>query len=251
MKSLLISIILAAILTSGCASRAPFGSFAGPLPGKPAVEAIADDAVSILAELYPPGHTSLAVIPAKDAENGFAVAFESGLRAKGFILAAPDSSDAFMVAYTLDMLEEKAAWYLRLRLSDGKDVRVMARAYDAHGQAEAGQSRTVFEASRSGLGKAVDAVKEKADDISAAAANFWRQAEMPLASESPQASPEGGDSVQLREEQRHLVQRGDTLKKIAAQYNVPPQAIMQRNKLTSPDLVLLGHTLIIPAPVEQ
>jgi LysM repeat protein len=43
-----------------------------------------------------------------------------------------------------------------------------------------------------------------------------------------------------------VVQSGDTLGRIAAQYGVKPDAIMQRNKLASPDRVLLGMPLIIP-----
>jgi len=130
-----------AVCLSGCASRGPIGSFAGPLPEKSAVAAIADDAAFILAGLYPPGHTTLRLLPAKNAENSFAVAFESSLRSRGFTLAATDS-DALAVAYTLDVLEEKTAWYLHLRLSDGK---VIARCYLANGLPEGGQSRALLE----------------------------------------------------------------------------------------------------------
>ena len=175
MKALLLSVCLCVMLASGCASRGSLGSFAGPLPEKGAVAAIADDAVSILAGLYPPGHTAIRLLLAK-TENGFAVAFENGLRAKGFTLAAPDvapdAADVLTLAYTLDMLEEKAAWYLQLRLGDGKAI---ARAYDANGQPEAGQSRTVLEASRSKVGKAVDAAKEKAGAAWDASRDFLGQ----------------------------------------------------------------------------
>lgn len=159
MRAFLFSMLLTVCFVSGCASRGPVGSFAGLLPEKPAVTAIADDAVSILASLYPPGHTSLHVLPAKDVENGFALALENGLRARGFTVAAPDAADALTLAYTLDCLEEKAAWYLQLRLSD---ARVIARCYLANGQPEAGQSRTVLDSTRFSLGKTVDAAKEKA-----------------------------------------------------------------------------------------
>ena len=138
MKAILLSVCLCVMLVSGCASRGPLGSFAGPLPDKGAVTAIAGDAVSILAELYPPGHTTIRLLPAT-TENGFALVLENGLRAKGFTLAAANS-DALTLAYTLDMLEEKTAWYLQLRLSDGKTI---ARSYNAQGQPEAGQSRTI------------------------------------------------------------------------------------------------------------
>ena len=248
MKAIIL-ISICVILASGCAKRGPVGSYAGPLPEQEAVSAIADDAVSILADLYPPGHTAIRLLPAKDAENGFAITFESGLRARGFTLAAATASDALTMAYTLDMLEEKAVWYLRLRLVDGKADRIMARAYDAHGQPEAGQSRTVLE-SRTRLGEVVDTAKDMAGEISDAAANFWRQ-EAPTAFQSPPVLPENGDSAPSQQEQRHLVQRGDSLGKIAAQYNVPAEAIMQRNNLSAPDRVLLGHSLIIPAPVAQ
>ena len=164
-------ILMLAVVLSGCASRGPIGSFAGPLPEKDAVSAIADNAVSILADHYPPGHTSLHVLPAKNAENAFALAFERGLRARGFTLAAKDSLEALDMAYTLDMLEAKTAWYLRLRLSDG---RVIARCYLANGQPEAGQSRTVLD-TRSSLGKALDTAKEKAGNAYDATRDFLRQ----------------------------------------------------------------------------
>ena len=151
--------MLTAFFASGCAVRGPVGSFCGPLPEKAAVSAIAADAVSCLSGLYPPGHTALYLIPAKSAANDFAAAFENGLRAQGFTLVATESGDALSVAYTLDALDEKAAWYLQLRLSDGKAI---ARAYTASGQPEAGQSRTAMEAGRSFLGKAADKAGQKA-----------------------------------------------------------------------------------------
>jgi len=112
MKMFMLSLLVAVSLVYGCASRGSLGSFAGPLPDKGAVVAIANDAVSILAELYPPGHTTIRLLPAKDAENAFAVVFENGLRAKGFTLVPADSSDVLTLAYTLDSLEEKTALYL-------------------------------------------------------------------------------------------------------------------------------------------
>jgi len=151
MRALLLSLVLAlaVALTSGCAMRGPAGSFCGPLPGEAAVTAIAGDAVSTLAGLYPPGHTTLYLLPAKGLENSFAVALEKGLRAKGFTLAPPDTN-GISVAYILDRLDEKAAWYLQLRLSDGNTI---ARAYAANGSPEAGQSRIMPGSPRSGKGE--------------------------------------------------------------------------------------------------
>ena len=158
MRTILFSLMLTVLLASGCAVRGPVGSYCGPLPEGGAVSAIATDAVSCLTALYPPGHTTLHLLPAKDAGNGFAAAFENGLRAQGFTLATTDSADTLAVAYTLDALEDKAAWYLQLRLSDGKAI---ARAYTASGQPEAGQSRTTIEFKRSSLGKMVDKASSK------------------------------------------------------------------------------------------
>jgi hypothetical protein len=163
-------LLLVMVCVSGCASRGSYGSFAGPLPEQAAINSIAEDAVSILTEMYPPGHTSLRVLPAK-TDNGFAPALENGLRVKGFTVAATESADAVTVAYTLDMLEGKAAWYLRLQVADNGNTRITARAYTAQGLPEAGQSRTVVDASRSGLGKAVDAAKAKAGKAYDAARN--------------------------------------------------------------------------------
>lgn len=151
MRGILFSLMLTLLLASGCAVRGPVGSWCGPLPERGAVSAIADDAVACLSALYPPGHTSLHLLQAKDAGNDFAATFENGLRAKGFTLAAADSADVLVIAYTLDALDEKSAWYLQLRLSDGK---VIARSYSASGQPEAGQSRTEQEFRRSLADKA-------------------------------------------------------------------------------------------------
>ena len=158
-RGILLSLLLTVLLASGCASRGPVGSWCGPLPEKDAVSAIAADAVSCLAGLYPPGHTTLHLVPAKSADNDFAAAFENGLRASGFTLSPAAAANTLSVAYTLDALDEKNAWYLQLRLSDGKAV---ARAYSANGQPEAGQSRTEMEFQRASLGKMVDKAGQKA-----------------------------------------------------------------------------------------
>jgi hypothetical protein len=167
MKTMLLYLCLCVLLASGCASRGPIGSFAGLLPEKDAVSAIAGDAVSILTELYPPGHTTLHVLPTKK-ENGFALALDNALRTKGFTLA--DDPKAITIAYTLDALELKAAWYLHLRLSDGTAI---ARVYDAQGQPEAGQSRTLLSASWFAGFK--DAVREKAGNAYDATRDFLQQ----------------------------------------------------------------------------
>ena len=160
MRKILLSLCPGVLFASGCAKPGLVGSFCGPLPEREAVSAIAADAVACLTALYPPGHTSLHLLQAKDAANDFAAAFESGLRAEGFILAAAESADVIVVAYTLDALDEKSTWYLQLRLSDGK---VIARSYTASGHPEAGQSRTEREFRRSIVKKATEKVRHAWD----------------------------------------------------------------------------------------
>lgn len=160
MRKTLFALCFAVLLASGCAKPGLVGSYCGPLPEQNAISAIAVDAVDCLTALYPPGHTSLHLLQAKDAANDFAAAFESGLRSEGFTLAATESADVIVVAYTLDALDEKSAWYLQLRLSDGKAI---ARSYTANGLPEAGQSRTEQEFRRSFVDRTTEKVRHAWD----------------------------------------------------------------------------------------
>lgn len=163
MRTLIFPLLLMVLLASGCAGRGPVGSYCGPLPEVGAVSAIAADAVDCLATLYPPGHTSVHLVPAKDVDNGFAQAFENGLRTKGFTLIPDARADALVIAYTLDAMDEKSAWYLQLRISDTEEQgKSIARAYTASGQPEAGQSRTEIEFKRSMLQQAADKTRKTA-----------------------------------------------------------------------------------------
>ena len=163
MRILIFPLLLMVLLASGCAGRGPVGSYCGPLPEGSAVAAIAADAVDSLSAIYPPGHTAVHLVPAKNVDNGFGQAFESGLRTKGFTLIPDARPDALAIAYTLDAMDEKSAWYLQLRISDtAEQGKSIARAYTASGQPEAGQSRTEIEFRRSMLQKAADKTKETA-----------------------------------------------------------------------------------------
>lgn len=160
MRKTLLALCFVVLFASGCAKPGLVGSFCRPLPERGAISAIAADAVACLATLYPPGHTSLHLLQAKDADNEFAAALEKGLRAKGFTLAAAESADVLIVAYTLDALDEKSAWYLQLRLSDGN---AFARSYTASGQPEACQSRTELEFRRSFMDNAAEKARHAWD----------------------------------------------------------------------------------------
>ena len=163
MRTLIFPLLLMVLLASGCAGRGSVGSYCGPLPEGNAVSAIAADAVDCLSSIYPPGHTFVHLVPAKNVDNGFVQAFENGLRAKGFTLTASPTSDSAVIAYTLDAMDEKSAWYLQLRISDNEGSgKSIARAYTSSGQPEAGQSRTEIVLKRSMLQKAADKTKETA-----------------------------------------------------------------------------------------
>lgn len=148
MRTLVLPLLLFAVLfVSGCAGKSSLGSYYGEVPQEAVPSRIAADAVGYVAGLYPPGRTALQILDAEKADNAFAAAFESGLRAEGFTLlpatdAPADSDGCVAVAYTLDVLEKDAAYYLQLRFSDGKAV---SRAYTASGQPEASRSATPHE----------------------------------------------------------------------------------------------------------
>ena len=162
MRIVIFPLLLLVLLASGCAGREPMGSYCGPLPEGNAVAAIAADAVDCLSSLYPPGHTSVHLVPAKDEGNKFAQAFENGLRTKGFTLIPDAQTDTLAIAYTLDAIfekGEKSSWYLHLRILDSEDNgKSIARAYTASGQPEAGQSRTEIDFNRSLLQKSLQIV---------------------------------------------------------------------------------------------
>ena len=58
------------------------------------------------------------------------------------------------------------------------------------------------------------------------------------AAASASAAPQAG----------HVVQQGETLSKIAAQYGVTVEALMALNSITDPNLIQVGENLAIPAP---
>jgi len=153
MRSLLL--VAFCLLLTACGVRGLGGSYVGQLPERNAIQAIAADAAAFLAEQHAPGHTSLLLLtPEKDAQDAFSLALENALRQQGFTITT-ERGKALTVAYTLDNLQDKSAWYLQLRLSDGQ---AFARAYTALGLPEAGRSATT-------LGKSViDTTKEKAEE---------------------------------------------------------------------------------------
>ncbi len=163
MPRIILMMILAFSLAA-CAHKGVGGSFVGNLPQKEATSAIAEDAARYLAEEYAPGHTVLNVLtPEKDANNDFSAFLDAGLRVRGFTLSS--GGDAVTVGYTLDSLKDgkgnEVAWYLQLRLSDGRSI---ARSYRADGSPEAGRSAAPLE--KTFLRRASEKAKKASDAIS-------------------------------------------------------------------------------------
>jgi LysM repeat protein len=67
---------------------------------------------------------------------------------------------------------------------------------------------------------------------------------VPTATSAPQPTATAAPAGQ----QDYVVQPGDSLGAIAAQFGVTVDAIVQANSITDPNLILPGETLIIPAP---
>ena len=175
MKIYLIPLALVCLLIlPGCASRKLGDSWCGPLPVDAAVSSIASDAVTTIVANYPLGHTSVFLQPTQQdklGQNAFAVQFESALRAQGATLVQGSGKDILTIAYTLDELQEENAWYLQLRLSDGRRI---ARSYNDLGMPEAGQSQITVGEERSTMGKMVDTVSTGTDNALEAGAEVFR-----------------------------------------------------------------------------
>ena len=64
--------------------------------------------------------------------------------------------------------------------------------------------------------------------------------------DTPEPAPETAAETAVPEPATHVVQPGDTLTKIAQQYNISVQALMQANNLNNPNYIQVGQTLVIP-----
>lgn len=127
-------LVLLAGSVNGCAANAGraghLNSFlAGGCPPA-AVAQVADDLAASLAEIYPPGHTSLYLKQTGGRHDTLGPAFDQALRSRGFVLAAAPSAKSLTVAYILDRVDE-TTWYSRLSLSSGLTI---ARTYQQNGE---------------------------------------------------------------------------------------------------------------------
>lgn len=73
-----------------------------------------------------------------------------------------------------------------------------------------------------------------------------RQADQPI--QTPTPNPPNPLPTLRTEEERYIVQPGDTLKKIAARFQLLPKHIAQANDISNPNLIYAGQQLVIPSP---
>lgn len=114
-------LLLLLLLLPGCAARRSadgLDAYDGVTDSYPhATAEIASQAAGRLAAIYPPGRTTLRLVP---DEGGFGQALDASLRRHGFAISA-DAATEIGVGYQLDMItgEVGPTCYLRMRMSDG------------------------------------------------------------------------------------------------------------------------------------
>lgn len=114
-------LLLLLLLLPGCAARRSadgLDAYDGVTDAYPHVAAeIASQAAGRLAAIYPPGRTTLRLLP---DEGAFGQALDAGLRRHGFAVST-DATTGIGVGYQLDMMpgEVNPTCYLRMRMSDG------------------------------------------------------------------------------------------------------------------------------------
>jgi len=140
MKRVLVFLLTLALVT-GCANRFKAGSsYVGNLPNGSAAQKIAEDAMSCLATIYPPGRTTVNLVVPKSHDE-FSQMLETNLRSKGFTVS---SAGTVTVTYILDELraEKPPTWYLQLRITDVQGDKIITRSYATTGEPEAAFSST-------------------------------------------------------------------------------------------------------------
>lgn len=118
MKLLQGMLVCLVVAFSGCAHVPDY--FAGASPN--ALTGLAEHAADLLAEEYPPGHTTLDLTSRPSGE--FAESLETSLRRRGFSLAAAGSGHPGLLAVdtVMEPVGEGDTWYLHIRAADGFSV---------------------------------------------------------------------------------------------------------------------------------
>lgn len=126
MKKQILSILVLAVLLTGCAHTTRTDSYLAPDLPPDTLNRAADDLTVFLTTIYPPGQTVLNISP---NESAFHELLENSLRAKGFEIAAPPSTAGQRLSCVIDTLEDGESCYLRAMLADGQ---IYSKVYFIH-----------------------------------------------------------------------------------------------------------------------
>ena len=136
-KMFLIALALSLLLPGCVFHKRPRGqSFIGAVPDAP-VAVIARDAAQRLADMYPPGRTSIHVSQAQNNDQAaFGATFENEWRAHGFRIV-PEPGNGPDIVWTIDYLghDIEPSIYALFRITDQEGRKTVSRVYDKDGRA--------------------------------------------------------------------------------------------------------------------
>ena len=130
-KSLVLFCLLALVLSLGCSQHRSGNSFdIGNVPDS-TMQLMASDSASLIMADYPPGFTSIQIVPvASKLGGGFIPVLENALRTKGFTVVTENESSTLSLLYKVDRLKDDGGiWYLNLQFA-GHSI---ARVYNSAG----------------------------------------------------------------------------------------------------------------------
>ena len=152
----------------GCSRYSRENSFdLGNVPAE-TMQNMASDTASLLASEYPPGHTSVYVVPVSSKLGGsFRAVLENSLRNKGFTLSFEETPGAMKLLYKLDQLKGDDVWYLSLQFAG----RSLARVYNMGGaegvlsQTSVPENGSFTNSARSGAKEFKDGMNDTASSV--------------------------------------------------------------------------------------
>ena len=130
-RLLVLFCLLAVALSLGCSRYGSAKSFdIGNVPAS-TMQIMANDAASLIVADYPPGFTSIQIVPvASKLGSGFTAVLENALRTKGFSVVPKGESSTLSLLYKVDRLKDDGGiWYLNLQFAGNS----IARVYNSAG----------------------------------------------------------------------------------------------------------------------
>lgn len=113
MKNILLSLIIMGLLAGCAANSSSYSAIDDTVRYPNALERLTKDAAQNLAVKYPPGRTTIEVIPYKE-NSRFAEYLENALRERGFSIG----KDGISINYLVDFVD-KDMMYLTIMVNDG------------------------------------------------------------------------------------------------------------------------------------